>query len=324
MPNLVNPTEMNILTKSLARQIGFELCGICRPAPIEHVDYLRNWLANGRAGSMAYMHRHVESRENIASWLPWARSVIVVGLNYRQPPPAVATDDDRQRGKIAMYAWGEDYHTVLREKLQRVVEEIERAIGRDFESRICVDTAAVVERELAASSGVGWIGKNTMVLHPRLGSFFFLGVLATELDIEPDAPTTDHCGSCTRCLDACPTGAFPAPYEMDASRCISYLTIEHRGDIDPALESKLGEWVFGCDDCQTVCPFNHWEAKSNEGRFTAPNADAAYPVLDEIDSAAPTDLRRQHKARATSRARPDMWKRNAVAVRKLIDKKNNV
>ena len=164
------------------------------------------------------------------------------------------------------------------------------------------------------AAGVGWIGKNTMAIHPRLGSFFFLGVMATDLDIAPTAPMVDHCGSCTRCLDACPTDAFPRPYEMDARKCISYLTIEHREAIDPALAAKLGDWVYGCDDCQSVCPFNHWDVRTNEPRFAPADAEAAFPVLAEILAADDATLRRQHKRRATSRAKPGMWRRNAKAV----------
>ena len=306
--------ELKQHVKRLAAEAGFELCGVCLPGAIEHRDYLRNWLESGRAGTMAYLHRHIESREDITKWLPWARSLIVVGLNYRQPAPTVPAEDARPRGKVAMYAWGRDYHVVLRERLQGMIDRLHDALSRSFEYRICVDTAAIVEREIAAAAGIGWIGKNTLVLHPRLGSQFFIGVVATDLQMAPDVPIMNHCGSCTRCLDACPTDAFPAPHEMDARRCVSYLTIEHRDELPPSLSHRLGEWVFGCDDCQTACPFNHWEINTRESEFMAGSLDAARPLLDDILSADPQELKRAHKHRATSRAKPDMWKRNAAAV----------
>lgn len=310
----MTPDERNIAVKAAATAAGFELCGICRPGPIPHGDYLRQWLASGRAGTMHYLHNHVESRVDLTSWLPWARSLVVVGLNYRQKPPPPPPGDDRRRGRVAMYAWGEDYHAIVREKLERVAKDLPDRLGDKFHHRICVDTAAIVERELAMAAGVGWIGKNTMAIHPRLGSFYFLGVMATDLDIAPDDPMVDHCGTCTRCLDACPTDAFPAPYEMDARRCISYLTIEHREAIDPELAGKLGDWVYGCDDCQTVCPYNHWDVQTNEPRFAPASVDAALPVLSDITEADDAALRKTHKHRATNRAKPAMWRRNANAI----------
>ncbi|MCB9854992.1 MAG: tRNA epoxyqueuosine(34) reductase QueG [Phycisphaerales bacterium] len=306
----LSPEELRREIQTAALAEGFELCGVCRPGPIPRADYFRRWLATGRAGTMEYLQRHVDSRIDLSSWLPWARSVVVVGLNYAQKPP-VPPKDDRRRGKVATYAWGEDYHVVLREKLEAVATRMTSRINSAFQYRICVDTAAIIERELAMAAGVGWIGKNTLAIHPRLGSFFFLGVMATDLDITPDAPMVDHCGSCTRCLDACPTSAFPAPYEMDASRCISYLTIEHRGPMDPLLANKLDDWVYGCDDCQSVCPFNHWETPTAEPRFAPATAEAAFPVLSEILAADDATLRKTHKRRATNRARPEMWRRNA-------------
>lgn len=310
----MTPNQRNLAAKAAAAEAGFDLVGICRPGPIAHAGYLQDWLAAGRAGTMHYLHRHTDSRIDLTTWLPWARSLIVVGLNYRQKPPTPPAEDDRRRGKVAMYAWGEDYHVVLRDKLEEVATDLADQFGGAFQYRICVDTAAIVERELAMAAGIGWIGKNTMAIHPRLGSFFFLGVMATDLDIAPDAPMIDHCGSCTRCLDACPTNAFPAPYEMDARQCISYLTIEHREAIDPELADKLGDWLYGCDDCQTVCPFNHWDAPTREPRFAPADADAAFPVVADILADDDATLRKQHKRRATRRAKPEMWRRNAKAI----------
>jgi len=180
-----------------------------------------------------------------------------------------------------MYAWGEDYHVVMRERLDALVARMRETIGEPFQTRVCVDTSAIIERELAAAAGIGWIGKNTMVLHPALGSFFFLGVIITDLALPPDTPLTDHCGTCTRCLDACPTAAFPRPYVMDARRCISYLTIEHHDEIEADLAAKMGDWVFGCDICQDVCPYNRRAPVAEEPRFRG-NPDHARPLLGDI------------------------------------------
>lgn len=297
--------------KTLAADLGFARCGVAPAAPIRRGDYFRQWLAEGRAGTMGYLHRHVGSRIDVRDWLPQARSVIVCALNYHQQTPP--RPDERPRGRVAMYAWGEDYHVVMREKLEALVARLRDHLGGSFEARVCVDTSAIIERELAAAAGIGWIGKNTMVLHEELGSYFFLGEVVTDLALTPDRPSPDHCGSCTRCLDACPTGAFPAPYQMDARRCISYLTIEHRGTIDSPLADKLDDWVFGCDVCQQVCPFNRDAPLTQEPRFAA-DGDAAWPALDDIQSWDEVDYRAKVRGRALDRAWQHMWKRNAAIV----------
>ena len=211
-----------------------------------------------------------------------------------------------------MYAWGEDYHVVVREKLDALVARLRERLGAAFQARVCVDTSAIVERELAAAAGIGWIGKNTLVLNQSIGSFFVLGEILTDLSLAPDRPAADHCGTCTRCLDACPTQAFPAAYQMDATRCISYLTIEHRGAIDPTLAVRMGDWVFGCDDCQTVCPFNRRVPETAEPRFRAANLDAARPALETIANWDAPARRAATRGRATDRAKLGLWQRNAA------------
>jgi epoxyqueuosine reductase len=221
------------------------------------------------------------------------------------------------RGRVARYAWGEDYHVVLREKLDAFLARLRGALAEPFQARACVDTSAVIERELAAAAGVGWIGKNTMVLHPRIGSFFFLGEIITDLELSPDQPLPDHCGACTRCLEACPTSAFPSPHVMDARRCIAYLTIEHRGEIDAGLAAKMGDWVFGCDICQEVCPYNRRAPDTAEPRFHA-GPTSARPVLADILSWDETAHRAFVGGRACRRANLPMWRRNAaIAERNL-------
>ena len=219
---------------------------------------------------------------------------------------------------MARYAWGDDYHKVLKRKLFAVADNLREAIGQSFEAKACVDTAPIVEREFAAAAGVGWIGKNTMVIDRTRGSYFVLGLLVTTLDMEPDEPAIDHCGTCSRCLDACPTQAFPAPYEMDASRCISYLTIERREGIPQDLEPLIGDWVFGCDICQEVCPYNRKAPSTSEPRF-AVRPPAPRPVLEEILTWSEDEWRARAAGTAMTRATPAMIQRNAgIARRNLL------
>jgi len=298
------------LVKRIAADLGFERCGIAPAAPIAHADYLREWLAAGRAGSMGYLYRRIASRLDPRVLLPSARSAIVVAHNYHQKPPPQPADT-APRGRIAMYAWGEDYHTVIREKLDALIAVLRREISDPFDAKPCVDTSAIVERELAAAAGIGWIGKNTLVLHQDLGSYFFLGVVLTSLDLTSDEPATDHCGSCTRCLDACPTHAFPAPYQMNATRCISYLTIEHRAAIPAEFHQPMDNWLFGCDICQQVCPFNREAPLTNEPRYAA-QPPAPRPALAEVRIWNEAAYAANVAGRAMDRASLAMWQRNAA------------
>ncbi len=209
-----------------------------------------------------------------------------------------------------MYAWGDDYHKVLKKRLHALADRLRAELPEPFESRACVDTAPLLEREVAAAAGLGWIGKNTMVLNQDLGSYFFLGSLITTLDLVPDDPVPDRCGTCTACLDACPTNAFPSPYQMDAERCISYLTIEHRGDISKPFQDLMGDWVFGCDVCQEVCPYNKQAPTMNEPRY-AVRATRPDPVLEDILEWSDADYREQLRGSAIKRATRDMLQRNA-------------
>ncbi len=297
------------LVKGLAGEAGFERCGIAAAEPIPRGEYLRAWLAAGHAGTMGYLHRRLDSRLDARALLPSARSVIVAAQSYRRAEPPIPADG-RARGRVAMYAWGEDYHVVVREKLERLVALLREKIVEPFEARVCVDTSPIVERELAAAAGVGWIGKNTLVLHESLGSYLFLGEVLTSLDLAPDPPAVDRCGTCTRCLEACPTRAFPAAYEMNARRCISYLTIEHRGEIETALRPAMGDWVFGCDVCQEVCPYNRDAPMTREARF-APRPPGPRPALDEIAAWDEPAYRAAVSGSATDRATRAMWRRNA-------------
>jgi epoxyqueuosine reductase len=209
-----------------------------------------------------------------------------------------------------MYGWGEDYHIVVKDKLFAMADRMRAEWPGAFGFKVCVDTAPLLEREVAAAAGIGWIGKNTMVLDPQLGSYFFLGAIVTTLDLAPDEPLPDRCGTCTACLEACPTDAFPAPYEMDASRCISYLTIEHRDAVSENLQPLMSDWIFGCDVCQQVCPYNRRAPVTTEPRF-AIRDPGPEPLLDDILSWTQEDYRRLLRGSAMKRAKLDALQRNA-------------
>lgn len=312
--------------KRLAGELGLAGVGVASAGPVTRQDYLEQWLAQGHAGEMQYLARYRELRADPRQLLPGAQSVIVVADVYRQPDsasagrlPATLHDEaaTAARGKVARYAWGRDYHRVLRKKLHRLVDGLRACLPEPFEARSCVDTAPILEREWAAASGIGWIGKNTLVLSQELGSFFFLGEIVTTLELEPTPVAEDRCGTCTRCLEACPTRALTAPYQMDATRCISYLTIEHRGDIDPAMQRAMGDWVYGCDICQDVCPYNRRPPAASEPAYGIQQRNPLVPtaslnVLASWDQAAYDE----HLAgSAMKRASLSMLQRNATIAR---------
>lgn len=251
--------------KSQAFQMGFALVGIAPAGPADDFIHLQHWLAAGFAGSMDYMQRHASARQHPNSILPDVRSVVMVGLDYGtrqgESDPANATGTG---AKIARYARGSDYHGVLRHKLRDLLNwvQIQRP---ECHGRGVVDTAPLLERDFARRAGLGWIGKNTMLINKWIGSYLLLGALLLDLALTPDDPHGGfHCGTCTACLDACPTEAFAAPGQLDARKCISYLTIEHRGPIDESLRPGMGDWLFGCDVCQEVCPWNRHDTSRPE------------------------------------------------------------
>lgn len=253
------------IVKQRALEIGFDLAGI---APVEawpDLEFSRTWAASSFAGEMHYLQNPKRCDPRLI--LPSVRSVVCVGLIYNTPFPYSTEVDSSEgvpRAWISRYAWGADYHRVMRQKLELLRKEIE-TLAPGVESRVYVDTGPVVERAFARYSGIGWTGKNTCLINQDKGSWFFLGVILTDLALEPDFPAPDRCGSCTRCLEACPTGALVQPYVMDASRCIAYFTIEHRGSIPDEFRPKIGLNLFGCDICQDVCPWN----SPHENRHTS-------------------------------------------------------
>jgi epoxyqueuosine reductase len=265
--------------KTLAHEAGFDMAGIASADAPPELAAFADWVARGHAGEMAYLTGQVAKRSDLRVAFPWARSVIAVGLQYDTPHP-YSTDASADRGWIARYAWGDDYHDVMKAMLNRLVERLHAEAG-PFTARTYVDTGPIVERAFAAAAGLGAWGKNTCLLHPEHGSWFFLGEVVTDLDLETDAPRPDMCGSCTACLDACPTAAFPAPFVLDATRCISYLTIEVKGAIPDGLRDGVGRHVFGCDICQDVCPWNRKRRHDGPAAFE-PRPGLVAPSLDEL------------------------------------------
>ena len=296
--------------KQYALDLGFELAGIVKATPADGFGHLRAWLDQGFAGEMEYMHRHAEARRHPSSVLPEVRSVVMVGMNYK---PMEDDPPSPRRGRVARYALGADYHDVLRQRLHALLTRIQQ----DFpgcRGRGVVDTAPLLERDFAHRAGLGWFGKNTMLLNKRLGSYFFIGALLLDLDLQPDAVhETSHCGTCTACLDACPTQAFTAPGQLDARRCISYLTIELRGPVPEALREPMGDWLFGCDVCQEVCPWNHKAPAGSEPAFAPrPDLDSLDPV--ELLGLSPEEFRRRFGDTALMRTRRRGLLRNAALV----------
>jgi epoxyqueuosine reductase len=280
-PSAAELAQLSAEIKRLGRELGFTKLGVAATTIDADEQRLDRWLALGRHGTMAYMERHGRKRSQPGQLLPGTVSVISARMSYW---PVSARDGretlgDARTGYVARYALGRDYHKVLRQRLQRLADGIAARIGA-FGYRVFVDSAPVLEKALARDAGLGWIGKHTNLLD-RDGSWFLLGEIYTDLPLPPDAPVSDHCGSCRACLDVCPTQAIVAPYELDARRCISYLTIELRGSIPEALRPAIGNRIFGCDDCQLFCPWN---------KFAQPTGVSDFAVRHGLDSAGLVEL----------------------------------
>jgi epoxyqueuosine reductase len=266
--------------KAKAREVGFDLCGIAKAERYPRLARLAEWIDRGYAGDMTYLGESLEERLDPSRVLPTVRSVVCLAVVYHASEAAPETADLAGRVKISRYAWGDDYHEVLRSRLRPFVRWLAEAAGPEFEAFSCVDSGPVQERVFAEQAGLGWIGKNTCLINPALGSWLFLAEVLTNADLEADGAGVDHCGTCTRCLDACPTGAFVEPYLLDATRCLSYLTIESRGGVDPSMRDAIGAQVYGCDICQDVCPWNRRAATTDDEAWQPREGFASPRLLD--------------------------------------------
>src|SRR6266567_2247380 len=273
---MTSPSEIKSALTTLALALGFDSCRIARCDPPRHQAEFNEWLGRGDAGEMNWMERGAGKRRNPQKVLSEARSVIVVALNYWQGDSI----SDEKKGRIARYAWGDDYHEVMDRRLARLDDLLRAHGGRQ---KVYVDTGPVLERDYAAEAGIGWHGKSTMLLNAELGTWFFLGEIFTTLALPPDSPQKERCGSCTRCISACPTGAITEPHKLDARRCISYLTIELKGAIPLELRPLIGERIFGCDDCLDACPWNRFAEVSRESAFAARRSTAGMALCDYLD-----------------------------------------
>jgi len=298
--------------KAQAEVIGFDLCGIAPVDDFPELGFLQQWLDRGYAGEMAWMARTADRRRDVRAVMPQAKSVIVTGTLYNTDRP-YSIDQPAGVARISRYAWGDDYHDVLKPRLDVLVAWMRQASAQPFEALTYVDTGPVQERVYAQYAGLGWIGKNTCLISPELGSWLFLGVVITSLALDPDTQGLEQCGSCTQCLEACPTGALVEAGVLDSNRCLSYLTIELRAPIPEPLHPAVGAHVYGCDICQDVCPYNRPAPISKDPHWQ-PRAGLDAPTLDELRARPDADLRRMVKGSPMTRAKLTGLRRNiAVA-----------
>ncbi len=300
--------------KDKVLDLGFDLCGIAPASDLPELRFLREWLDRGYAGDMQYLERNADRRADVRAVLPSAQSVIVAAMVYNVDRPYSTEITGREHAQISRYAWGEDYHAVMGRQLEQLLAWMRAESDEPFEARWYVDTGPVQERVYAQHAGLGWIGKNTCLINPALGSWLFLSELIVSLPLQPDEPELDRCGTCTLCLEACPTGALVEPHTLDATRCISYLTIELKEGIPEPLRDGVGTHVYGCDICQEVCPWNARPAVSGRSEWM-PRQDFDRPRLVDLWRAPDDRLRAALRESAMSRAKLRGVRRNlAVAI----------
>ena len=309
--------QLALELKQKARQLGFTLAGLALPHPSNQIEHYRRWLAAGRHAEMSYLadERAVECRADPRLILPDCRSILVLGTPYSNPRAAPPINAPPASGQVAAYAWGRDYHLVLPERMQALVSFLEELVGHAVPNRWYTDTGPILERELAMRAGLGWVGKNSCLINPQRGSYFFLSEILLGIDLPPDEPfVTDQCGSCTRCSEACPTHCILPGRRLDARRCISYLTIENKAEIPVDLRPLMGEWAFGCDICQLVCPWNIRFAPADGDAAFAPRPGLQKPDLAEELTLTPQGFNQKFKDSPVKRAKRRGYLRNiAVA-----------
>ena len=306
---------MSTLTQQIqahANELGFELVGITPAAHSETIARYREWIENGYAGKMHYLEKHLSLKSDVRQLLAEAKSVISLAMNYYTLDPPKALTQDPGRGQISRYAWGDDYHELIRERLLELVTFIKQTAESELKTRVCVDTAPILEREYAQKAGIGWIGKNTNLIHWRSGSWYFLAEVLVSIALESDTPDLrGSCGTCTRCIEACPTDAIVEPNLLDSRRCISYLTIELKESIPKALRPEIGNLIFGCDICQEVCPWNSKAVSTTEPGFQPRDGNLA-PKLLSLVSMTQQEFSRRFKGSPIKRAKRRGFLRNVL------------
>jgi len=307
------PASLEDTLKAAARSLGFDAAGVARADEAwEAGARLAAFVAEGRHGEMRWMEDTLARRSAPTAMWPDARSALVVGMNYGPDHNPLDTLAERETGNISVYARGRDYHDLIKSRLKLLAGEVAQLTGAGV--KVFVDTAPLMEKPLAQKAGLGWQGKHTNLVSRDLGSWFFLGVVLTSAALAPDAPEPDHCGSCRACLDICPTAAFPAPYQLDARRCISYLTIEHAGPIPREFRAAMGNRIYGCDDCLAACPWNKFAASASEAALFA-RAELKTPGLDELAALDDAAFREIFSGSSVKRSGRDRFVRNvAVAI----------
>ncbi|HTP02551.1 MAG TPA: tRNA epoxyqueuosine(34) reductase QueG [Anaerolineales bacterium] len=307
-------TPLKQLILQEARRLGFVLAGVTTPEPPPHLSTFESWLAQKRNATMEYLaaEQARARRADPRLILPGCRSILALAVPYSKPTGTAASG---ARGRVAAYAWGDDYHDVLPKRLQALVRFIEAQVGHPVGNRWYTDTGPILERDLAQRAGIGWIGKNTCLIHPKHGSYFLLAEILLDLDLEPDTPfSTDHCGTCTRCIEACPTDCILPDRTLDAGRCISYLTIERKDGIPAELRTQMGDWIFGCDICQAVCPWNRFAEAEGDPAFRGEAATRQPELISEL-RITPAEFNSRFKHSPIRRAKRRGYLRNlAVAL----------
>ena len=295
-----------------AKELGFELVGITPAAQSETIARYRQWVESGYAGKMSYLKEHLPLKVDVRQLMAEAKSVISLAMNYYTLDPPKVFADDPARGQISRYAWGDDYHDVIRQRLSELIDFIRQTAETELKTRVCVDTAPIIEREYAQKAGIGWIGKNTNLIHWRSGSWYFLAEVLINVDLESDTPSLrGSCGTCTRCIEACPTDAIIEPNLLDSRLCISYLTIELKESIPKALRPKIGNLIFGCDICQEVCPWNSKAVPTDEPAFQ-PRDGNLTPKLLSLIGMTQREFSRRFKGSPIKRTKRRGFLRNVL------------
>jgi epoxyqueuosine reductase len=313
----VRRQELAQQIKSAAAEAGFDLAGIAPVADFPELARFPEWIAQGHAGEMKYLESRHDSGQlrraaSLNSVFPWARSVIVCAVNYNTAHPCSTQVKNPGRGWISRYAWSrEDYHDSVLRRLREVESKLKEASAPEVETRSYVDTGPIVERVYAKYAGIGWQGKNTCIINQKIGSWLFLGVIVTSLELAPDLPAPDRCGTCTRCIDACPTHAFIGPHQLDSNKCIAYLTIEKRGSVPEEFREAIGHHVFGCDICQDVCPWNRKAPATDKPEFQ-PREGLVNPALAWLAEITDEEFREQFHGSPVKRTKRSGLRRNAL------------